>query len=282
MKRREFIALLGNAVTCPLAARAQHVPRVLRVGTVGIQSKTTAIYIAFLQRMAELGHEEGKNFEFEYVRVSDVDETDSRHLRASLRAGGVRIKPGSVPALSSPASAPCVAKCTMRYAASSPLSLNCFTSRSLARAEPDVTIGYSQGAGDRAQLVGCFRQWHPSPNFPYIGKTVALLGHVRAAPWHSSHARQWLLRAMLPGARKLHPRAISAVKQGVTEAHDRFLGLAGFGILAQGLQRRDSRQNGDRVALGEPRGPLKRHVARYRQIGLLRHEHVEWDMSQWT
>jgi putative tryptophan/tyrosine transport system substrate-binding protein len=73
MKRREFISLLGGAVAWPLAARAQQAPAMLRVGLVGVQPRTTAIYVAFLQRMAELGYEEGKNFVFDYVQVPNIE-----------------------------------------------------------------------------------------------------------------------------------------------------------------------------------------------------------------
>jgi hypothetical protein len=74
MTRREFITLLGGAAAAwPLAARAQQPPSILRVGLAGVQPRTTAIYVAFLQRMAELGYEEGKNFVFDYVQVPNID-----------------------------------------------------------------------------------------------------------------------------------------------------------------------------------------------------------------
>jgi ABC-type uncharacterized transport system substrate-binding protein len=73
MRRREFISLLGGAAASPLAAHAQQPPAILRVGLVGVQPRTTAIYVAFLQRMAELGYEEGKNFVFDYVQVPNIE-----------------------------------------------------------------------------------------------------------------------------------------------------------------------------------------------------------------
>jgi putative tryptophan/tyrosine transport system substrate-binding protein len=73
MRRRDFIALVGGAAVWPLTARAQQPPSILRVGLAGVQPRTTAIYVAFLQRMAELGYEEGKNFVFEYVQVPNID-----------------------------------------------------------------------------------------------------------------------------------------------------------------------------------------------------------------
>jgi putative ABC transport system substrate-binding protein len=73
MSRRAFIGLLGGLAAWPFAARPQQHPRMLRVGTAGIQPRMAAIYIAFLQRMAELGYEEGRNFVFEYIQVANVD-----------------------------------------------------------------------------------------------------------------------------------------------------------------------------------------------------------------
>jgi putative tryptophan/tyrosine transport system substrate-binding protein len=74
MRRRDFITLVGGAAAAwPLQARAQQPPSTLRVGLAGVQPRTTAIYVAFLQRMAELGYEEGKNFAFDYVQVPTID-----------------------------------------------------------------------------------------------------------------------------------------------------------------------------------------------------------------
>ena len=72
MRRREFIAVVGGAATWPLTVRGQQPPSFVRVGLTGVQPRTAAIYVAFVERMAELGYEEGKNFSFEYVQVANV------------------------------------------------------------------------------------------------------------------------------------------------------------------------------------------------------------------
>ena len=73
MRRREFIALLGSsAATWPLTVRGQQPPSFVRVGWTGTQPRTSAWNVAFVERMAELGYEEGKNFSFEYVQVANV------------------------------------------------------------------------------------------------------------------------------------------------------------------------------------------------------------------
>jgi hypothetical protein len=72
VKRREFITLLGMAAAWPLAVRAQQPTKMLRVGALSAQPRAAPIWLAFEQRMAELGHKEGTNFTFEFVRVANV------------------------------------------------------------------------------------------------------------------------------------------------------------------------------------------------------------------
>jgi putative ABC transport system substrate-binding protein len=66
--RREFITLLGGAVTWPLAARAQHAGKRPTIGVLGTAtpsawSQWTA---AFVQRLGELGWSEGRTVAIEY------------------------------------------------------------------------------------------------------------------------------------------------------------------------------------------------------------------------
>jgi putative ABC transport system substrate-binding protein len=71
MKRREFVALLGGAAaTWPLAARAQQ-PAMTRVGIVTIQPRTAPIYVAFDQRLRELGYAEGQNLRLDFVNPAE-------------------------------------------------------------------------------------------------------------------------------------------------------------------------------------------------------------------
>ena len=72
MRRRDFIKVaVGSAITWPLVARAQQ-RSPLRVGAASVQSRSAPIYVAFANRMAELGYEEGRNFTFEFVQASNV------------------------------------------------------------------------------------------------------------------------------------------------------------------------------------------------------------------
>src|SRR5262249_13971713 len=68
VKRREFIMLLGGAATWPLAAGAQQSAKLPIIGylgatTLSLQGKWTA---AFVQRLRELGWDEGRTVALEY------------------------------------------------------------------------------------------------------------------------------------------------------------------------------------------------------------------------
>jgi putative ABC transport system substrate-binding protein len=68
VKRRDFISLLGGAAAWPLAARAQQVERVRRIGALETTSLplNAANFEAFRQALRELGYIEGRNLIIEY------------------------------------------------------------------------------------------------------------------------------------------------------------------------------------------------------------------------
>ena len=60
LKRRDFITLLGGAAAAwPRAARAQQPANIFRVGITTIQQRTSPPYVAFDQRIRELGYIDG-------------------------------------------------------------------------------------------------------------------------------------------------------------------------------------------------------------------------------
>jgi putative ABC transport system substrate-binding protein len=68
MKRREFITLLGGAATWPLAARAQQVAKMPRVGFMGNSTAALEANLVspFRDGLRELGYQEGRNIVIEY------------------------------------------------------------------------------------------------------------------------------------------------------------------------------------------------------------------------
>src|SRR5215210_394707 len=96
IRRREFIALLGgSAATWPLTVRGQQSPSFLRVGAGGVQPRTTAVFVAFVERMAELGYEEGKNFSFEYVQAANVAGYEAAYHELASRNVDILLAGGS-------------------------------------------------------------------------------------------------------------------------------------------------------------------------------------------
>jgi putative ABC transport system substrate-binding protein len=63
----------------------------LRVGMVGAQPKSATIYQAFLQRLAELGYEQGKNLVFEFIQVTNTNIEDYARGNRELVNRGVDI-----------------------------------------------------------------------------------------------------------------------------------------------------------------------------------------------
>jgi len=86
MRRREFIGLLGSAaVGWPLAVSAQQDAKVLRLGTVATQPRSAPFYVAFEQRMTELGYQEGRNFAFEFVHTPSIGSYEPAYREIGAR-----------------------------------------------------------------------------------------------------------------------------------------------------------------------------------------------------
>jgi hypothetical protein len=72
MRRREFISLIGGAAALPIAVRAQQPLKLLRIGTVSLNPRTSVQRAAFEQRLRELGYSEGQNLVIEYIRTPNL------------------------------------------------------------------------------------------------------------------------------------------------------------------------------------------------------------------
>ena len=93
MKRRAF-TLLAGAAAAPFAARAQQRPKMLRVGTVSGQPRSSILWRSFLERMAALGYREGDNFSFDHVMANSLEEYRTGYLRFADGAVDVIVAPG--------------------------------------------------------------------------------------------------------------------------------------------------------------------------------------------
>jgi putative ABC transport system substrate-binding protein len=85
MRRREFIKLLGGAAAAwPRVARAQSAG-MLRVGIATIQPRTAPIYVAFDQRLRELGYVEGQNLIVDFLNPEDQAEGIAGAIKELVR-----------------------------------------------------------------------------------------------------------------------------------------------------------------------------------------------------
>ena len=74
MRRRQFITLLGAAAAWSLAARAQQI-RTLRLGIVAATPRAGPLWVAFEQRLRQLGYVDGQNLKIEFIQVDLQDDT---------------------------------------------------------------------------------------------------------------------------------------------------------------------------------------------------------------
>jgi putative tryptophan/tyrosine transport system substrate-binding protein len=94
MRRREFITLIGGAAASPLAVRAQQAVKILRVGTASTQPRSSPVWRAFEQRMAELGYQEGKNYTFDYLNVPKLEEYETGYRKLAERDTDIIVASG--------------------------------------------------------------------------------------------------------------------------------------------------------------------------------------------
>ena len=59
--------------------RAQQAPKTLRVGTANVQPRTAPQWVAFIQRMAELGYREGDNFIYDHIQIPNADAWEASY-----------------------------------------------------------------------------------------------------------------------------------------------------------------------------------------------------------
>src|SRR5260370_16804987 len=100
MKRRKFITLVGGAAGAwPLVVNAQQDSRMLRVGMVSTQPRSSPFIVAFERRMTELGYQDGRNLAFEFILIPNVESYGFAYSEIVSRKGDVIITGG--PQLSS-------------------------------------------------------------------------------------------------------------------------------------------------------------------------------------
>jgi putative ABC transport system substrate-binding protein len=94
MQRRQFLGAIGGAAAWPMAARAQQAPKTLRVGTANAQPRTAPQWVAFVQRMAELGYKEGDNFNYDHIQIPNADAWESSYRTIVARKPDILLGAG--------------------------------------------------------------------------------------------------------------------------------------------------------------------------------------------
>lgn len=102
MQRRKFIKLVSFAAGAwPLVARGQQAAKMLRVGTASLLPRSSVIWTAFEQRMAELGYRDGENYTFDYLNVPRAEEYESGFRQLAARGVDIFLASGSAISLTS-------------------------------------------------------------------------------------------------------------------------------------------------------------------------------------
>ena len=157
MNKREFITLLGGAtVVWPLAARAQQPTKILRIGTVAGNPRSSPQWVAFERRMGELGYQEGRNFSFDFLQAASAsaDEFEVLYRKLAARMPNVIVAIGPEIGLKSALAATRTLPIVMVAIDYDPLARGYVTS--LARPSSNVTgVAFQQIelAAKRIQLI---------------------------------------------------------------------------------------------------------------------------------
>ncbi len=178
MKRREFIAALGGAAAWPLVAQAQQ-PKLLRVGTVAGNPKSAPQWVAFEQRMAELGYQEGKNFVFEFIQAANIEDYARGYRELVTRKVNVLVALGPEIALKSAVAVTDTLPIVMVAIDYDPLSRQYVTS--LARPSGNVTgliFQQIELAAKRIQLI--------KEAFPHIPAAIMFWDEASADQWQAA------------------------------------------------------------------------------------------------
>jgi putative ABC transport system substrate-binding protein len=93
MKRRTF-TLLAGAWAMPHAVRAQQSAKMLRVGAVSGQPRSSILWRSFIERMTTLGYQEGRNFSFDLVLADSLEGYRAGYQRFDGGAVDIIVAPG--------------------------------------------------------------------------------------------------------------------------------------------------------------------------------------------
>jgi putative tryptophan/tyrosine transport system substrate-binding protein len=197
MKRRAFMALLGGAAAAwPLAVQAQQPAKMLRVGALSAQPRAAPIWLAFEQRMAELGHKQGTNFSFEFVQVTNIGDYEGGYRELAARNVDIMLATGPENTLKSARAAAPTLPIVMLAIDYDPIASGHVTS--LSRPTGNVTGMHVQQIELAEKRVQILRD-----AFPDLSSAITFWDELSADQWHSTQTAAATLGFPLAGV-KLH------------------------------------------------------------------------------
>jgi putative ABC transport system substrate-binding protein len=98
-RRRILAATLAAYVSASTRVSGQSATRMLRVGDTSLQQRNDTIIVSFVNRMAELGYVEDRNFVFDFVRVSTPNDFGAAYVELIKRGADILLARGSEPVL---------------------------------------------------------------------------------------------------------------------------------------------------------------------------------------
>ena len=195
--RRELLTLLGGsaaaaALSQPLTARAQPTGKMLRIGTVAGQPRSSPAWTAFDRRIAELGWQEGRNLTTEFIQVPNVEGFEAGYHELARRQVDILVTSGSEIALKSALAATTVSPIVMIAVDFDPLARGYVAS--LARPTGNVTGLYLQQIElvvKRLQVV--------KDAFPDMQNATVLWDRISADQWEAAQGVAGKLGLRLAG-----------------------------------------------------------------------------------
>jgi putative ABC transport system substrate-binding protein len=192
MRRREFIAVVaGVAVSWPLKGLAQ-TSKQLRIGITSVNPSTSPIWVAFLQRMRELGHIEGQTFAVEFILAVGPDDYLQGMKELVRRKVDILIAPGNEIALRSALAATDTLPIVMIAIDFDPLALGYVSN--LARPTGNVTGVFFQQIELSMKRLQILKEV-----FPRMKAATVLWDQTAVDQWHATQSAGPMLGMQLFG-----------------------------------------------------------------------------------
>jgi putative tryptophan/tyrosine transport system substrate-binding protein len=167
-----------------------------RARTLSAQPRTAPIWLAFEQRMAELGYKQGTNFAFEFVLVAGMGDYERGYRELAARRVDIMLATGPEIALKSARAAAQTLPIVMLAIDYDPIARGHVTS--LARPAGNITgmlLQQIELAEKRVQIL--------RDAFPGLPTAIAFWDEISADQWHAAQTAAATLRFPLAGV-KLH------------------------------------------------------------------------------